>query len=111
MYRSIEHLGRSDVSDYMCRALLRDAVAGKTPPDTVRAKGNAASRGKTVPSYCSDTKLSIRRHANDEDEKGGEIIRKAALQVLAVMKECDELPVDERRQHILRCLDEIEANP
>lgn len=103
---TLEHPGRSDVGVYMCRALLRDAVEGNTPPDPVQTKANA-NRGETLPRYCSDTKLSIRRHADNEKDR--EIIRKAAHQVFAAMRECDELPLDQRRQHILRRLDEIEA--
>lgn len=103
----LEHPGRSDVGVYMCRALLRDAVAGKTPPDPVRAK-TEAGRGETLPRYTSDTRLRIPRHPDGEGDKA--VIRRAAHQVFAVMQECDELPLGKRRQHILQRLDEIEAN-
>lgn len=103
----LEHPGRSDVGVYMARSALRDAVAGKTAPDPVYAKAEASS-GDTLPRCTSDTRLKIRRRADKEDDSA--VIRKACHQVLAVMKECDELPVEQRRAYILERLDEIEAN-
>ncbi|WP_339753481.1 Rieske 2Fe-2S domain-containing protein [uncultured Marinobacter sp.] len=103
----LEHPGRSDVGVYMARSLLRDIIAGKTAPDPVRAKAEA-NGGGTLPRCTSDTRLKIRRRADKEEDSA--VIRKACHQVLAVMKECDEIPVDQRRAHILQRLDEIEAN-
>lgn len=103
----LEHPGRSDVGVYMCRSLLRDAVAGKAPPDPVRAKAEAGG-GQTLPRYTSDSRLRIRRRTSREADS--DVIRKAAHQVFAIMKECDELPVAQRRPHVLRRLDEIEAS-
>lgn len=103
----LEHPGRSDVGVYMCRTLLREAVAGKTPADPVRARAETSTE-ETLPRYTSDTKLRIRRIANNEKDR--ENIRKAAHQVFAVMKEADKLSLGQRKAHILRRLDEIEAN-
>jgi hypothetical protein len=91
----------------MCRSLLRDAVAGKAPPDPVRAKAEAGG-GQTLPRYASDSRLRIRRRTSREADS--DVIRKAAHQVFAIMKECDELPLEQRRAHVLRRLDEIEAS-
>jgi hypothetical protein len=103
----LEHPGRSDVGVYMCRSLLRDAVAGKAPPDPVRVKAGSTD-GQTLPRYASDSRLRIRRRPSREADS--DVIRKAAHQVFAIMKECDELPVVQRRPHVLRRLDEIEAS-
>jgi nitrite reductase/ring-hydroxylating ferredoxin subunit len=101
----LEHPGKSDVGVYMCRSILRDAVQGKTPPDPTRALANAGVED-TLPRYTSDTALNIRRQSDKEKDR--ELIRKAAHQVFAIMKECDDLPLAERRSHILKRLDELE---
>ena len=102
----LEHPGRSDVGVYMYRSQLRDAVAGKLPPDPVRARAEAGHE-ETLPRYTSDTRLKILRDANNEKDR--ENIRKAAQVVFAVMKECDELPHEQRRTHVLQRLGEIES--
>ena len=101
----LEHPGKSDVGVYLCRSLLREAVQGKTAPDPTRALAEAGGTD-TLPRYTSDTSLRIPRHPDKEKDR--ELIRKAAHQVLAGMKECDALPTGKRKAHILRRLDEIE---
>ena len=103
----LEHPGKSDVGVYLCRALLRDAVQGKTAPDPTRALAEAGGTD-TLPRYTSDTSLRIPRHPDKEKDR--ELIRKAAHQVLASMKECDALPTAKRKAHMLRRLDEIDGN-
>ena len=101
----LEHPGRSDVGVYLCRSLLRNAVRGKTAPDSTRALTEAGDEN-TLPGYVSDSRLRIPRHLDKEKDR--ELIRKAAHQVFAIVKECDALPTAERRPHILRRLDAIE---
>jgi nitrite reductase/ring-hydroxylating ferredoxin subunit len=102
----LEHPGRTDVGVYMCRALLRDLVAGKTSPDPVPLRA-ASNPTETLPRYTSDSRLKIpRRPEKDEDR---ETIRKAAHMVFDIMKECDDLPFDRRKDHVLRRLNDIEA--
>ena len=101
----LEHPGKSDLGVYMCRSLLRDAVRGKTPPDPTVAWAEAGGPD-TLPRYTSDSVLRMRRHPNPEKDR--ELIRTAAHQVFAIMKECDPLPLAERKPHVLRRLDEIE---
>lgn len=103
---SLEHPGKSDVGVYMCRSLLRDAVRGKTAPDPTRALVETGGTD-TLPRYTSDSVLHISRHLDKEKDR--ELIRKAADQVLAIMKECEALPTIERRAHILRRFDEIDG--
>lgn len=103
---ALEHPGRSDVGVYMYRSQLRDAIAGKLPPDPVLARAEAGNE-ETLPRYTSDTRLKIRRNANNEKDR--EAILKAAHEVFAIMKECDELPREQRKTHVLRRLGEIEA--
>lgn len=103
---NLEHPGRSDVGVYMYRSQLRNAIAGKLPPDPVRARAEAGQE-ETLPRYTSDSRLKILRNANNEKDR--ETIRKAAHEVFAVLKECDELPHEQRRKHVLQRLDEIEA--
>lgn len=101
----LEHPAKSDVGVYMCRSFLRDAVGGKTAPDPTRALANAGGTD-TLPRYTSDSALQIPRHPDKEKDR--EVIRKAAHQVFAIMKECDDLPLADRKTHILRRLDEFE---
>ncbi|EWS54802.1 Rieske 2Fe-2S domain-containing protein [Methylibium sp. T29] len=103
---SLEHPGRSDVGVYMYRSQLRDAIAGKLPPDPVSARAEAG-REETLPRYTSDTRLKIRRNADNEKDK--EAIRKAAHEVFVFLKECDELPREQRKAHVLGRLDEMES--
>ena len=103
----LEHPGKSDVGVYMCRSILRDIVQGKSAPDPTRALANAGG-ADTLPRYTSDTALKIPRNADKEKDR--EVIRKAAHQVFAIMKECYVLPLAQRKPTILRRLDELEAN-
>ena len=102
----LEHPGKSDVGVYMCRSLLRDAIRGKTAPDPTRALVEAGATD-TLPRYTSDSVLRLSRHPDKEKDR--ELLRKAAHQVLAIMKESEVLPSNERRAHVLRRLDEIDA--
>ena len=102
----LEHPGRSDVGVYMCRSILRDAVQGKNAPDPTRALADAGAVD-TLPRYTSDTALQILRHPDKEKDR--EVIRKVAHQVFDIMKECDDLPLIERKPNILRRLDELET--
>ena len=102
----LEHPGKSDVGVYLTRSLLRNAVQGKTAPDPTRAL--AAARGTdTLPRYTSDTSLQIPRHPDKEKDR--ELIRKAAHQVLADLKECDALPAAKRKANMLQRLNKIDA--
>ena len=101
----LEHPGRTDVGVYMCRALLRDAVRGKTPPDPVCAWAEAGGPDP-LPRYTSDSVLRLPRRASAERDR--EMIRSAAHRVFAAMKECDALPLAQRKPHVLACLDVIE---
>ena len=101
----LEHAGKSDEGVYMCRSLLRNAVRGKVAPDPTRALADAGD-GDTLPRYVSDSVLRIPRHPDNDKDR--EQIRQAAHQVFAIMQECDVLPSSERREHVLRALDEIE---
>ena len=102
----LEHPGRSDVGVYMCRSLLRDAIRGKTPPDPRRASAKTEAID-TLPAHTSDSVLKLLRHADKDKDR--ELIRKAAHQVLEIMKECEGLRSSERRAHELRRLDELDA--
>lgn len=83
----------------------RNAVSGKSAPDPVRA---FAKRGgtETLPRYPSDSVLRLPRQPGKEEDRA--LIREAAHQVFAIMKECDVLLLAQRRPHVLRRLDEIE---
>jgi hypothetical protein len=102
----LEHPGKSDVGVYMCRSLLRDAVRGKTAPDPTRALAEAGGTD-TLLRYASDSVLRLSRLPDREKDR--ELVRKAAYQVLAIMKECEALPSSERRAHVLQRLDEIDG--
>jgi tert-butyl alcohol monooxygenase / tert-amyl alcohol desaturase len=102
---ALEHPGKTDVGVYMCRKLLREAVRGKTGPDPTLAWAEAAG-SDTLPRYTSDSVLVLPRRADKQEDR--DMIRKAAHQVFAVMKECDELPLPQRKPHVLARLDEIE---
>jgi hypothetical protein len=102
----LEHPGKSDVGVYMCRSLLRDAVGAKAAPDPTRARAEVEDKD-TLPRYTSDSVLQIPRHPDKEEDRA--LIRKAAHQVFAIMKECEVLPAAERRQHVLRRLDEMDG--
>lgn len=104
---SLEHPAKSDVGVYMCRSLLRNAVRGKTAPDPAWTRTDAGSP-ETLPRYTSDSRLKLARHPDPAKDR--EMIRSASHQVFAVMKECDELPLAQRRPHTMRRLDEIERS-
>jgi tert-butyl alcohol monooxygenase / tert-amyl alcohol desaturase len=95
----LEHPGKSDVGVYTCRQLLRDAVRGKTPPDTRPADGS-------VPVYTSDSVLRIARREGPEDR---ELLLQTGRRVVDIMRECDDVPFERRREHALRRLDEIDG--
>ncbi len=101
-----EHPGRSDVGVYMCRSLLRDAVRGKTAPDPTRLLSEALG-DETLPRYASDTVLHVPRLADNDADR--ELIQETANKVLAVMRECEDLPSAERKSHRLKRLDEIDG--
>ena len=102
---ALEHPGKSDVGVYMCRSLLKAAVAGKTGPNPSHFLAETGG-SDTLPLYTSDSALKIPRQSDKEKDR--ELIRKAAHQVFAIMKECDALPTAKRKSHILRRLDELE---
>ena len=104
---ALEHPGKSDVGVYMARSLLKAAVAGKTRPNPISSLAEADG-SDTLPLYTSDTALKIPRQS--DKKKDGELIRKAAYQVVAIMKEADSSPTAKRKSHILKRLDELETS-
>lgn len=104
---SLEHPGKSDVGVYMTRSLLKAATAGKAKPDPIRAMAEAGGPD-TLPLYTSDTALKIPRQA--DAQKDADLIRKAAHQVVAIVKEADSLPTAKRTPHILKRLAEFESS-
>jgi phenylpropionate dioxygenase-like ring-hydroxylating dioxygenase large terminal subunit len=100
----LEHPGRSDVGVYMCRRLLRDAINGKTRPDSTRDMSRAA--GEPLPTYTSDNVVRVRKpDAGDHRE----VLAQTARSVFAILQEMDQVPRAERRAHVLRRLDEFDG--
>ena len=99
---ALEHPGRSDVGVFMARKLLRAAVRGETPPNSVHEA--QAKRGETLHVYTQDSVLRIPRREGNDDKA---VVLQVARDVLAIMKEGDDLPTRERDAHIRRRLDEM----
>ena len=101
---SLEHPGRSDIGVYMCRNLLRALIRGETAEDKTRA--SSVARGDTLPIYSADSVLKIASSENGNDD---ELLRAVADKVVAIMKECDDLPSKDRKNHAKKRLNEIDG--
>lgn len=93
---------RSDVGVYTLRRLLRAAVRGETPANSIHEAQLA--RGETLHVYTQDSVLRIPRQAGQDDKA---LLLSVAKQVLAIMKEGDSLPTMQRDPHIRRRLNEL----
>jgi phenylpropionate dioxygenase-like ring-hydroxylating dioxygenase large terminal subunit len=100
----LENPGRSDVGVYLVRRLLRDAVQGKTPPDSTRPLAKAD--GETLSTYTSDNVVRVPRADGDADR---DVIATTCRDVLSILKETDQVPRAQRRAHVLRRLDEFDG--
>jgi hypothetical protein len=100
----LENPGRSDVGVYLVRRLLRDAVHGKTPPDSTRPLAKAD--GETLSTYTSDNVVRVPRADGDADR---DVIATTCRDVLSILKETDQVPRAQRRAHVLRRLDEFDG--
>ena len=100
----LEHPGRSDIGVYMCRNLLRAAIHGETPEDKTRA--SSLARGDTLPIYSADSVLNVALGNDGEDE---ELLREVADKVVAIMRECDDLPSGKRKEHARNRLNDIDG--
>jgi phenylpropionate dioxygenase-like ring-hydroxylating dioxygenase large terminal subunit len=100
----LENPGRSDVGVYLVRRLLRDAATGKTPPDSTRPL--AKSAGETLSTYTSDNVVRVPQADGDADRH---VIEQTCRDVLAILKETDQVPRTQRRAHVLRRLDDLDG--
>jgi phenylpropionate dioxygenase-like ring-hydroxylating dioxygenase large terminal subunit len=98
----LEHLGTSDSGVVRYRRLLRDAIAGKTGPDT----SFRPAMGETIHQYAQDTVLHIPPRAERNDQ---ETLLQLNKSVLAIMEEGDVVPCADRDRHIRNRLDELEG--
>ena len=97
----LEHPATSDAGVHRYRRLLRDAVAGKTGPDT----SFHADCGETIHQYAQDSLLSVPPKAGADDK---ELLLELNRRLLAVIQEGDAVRRAERDRHIRRRLDELE---
>jgi tert-butyl alcohol monooxygenase / tert-amyl alcohol desaturase len=97
----LEHPATSDTGVVRYRRLLRDAVNGKTGPDT----SFHPQVGDSLHQYAQDTVFNIPRKAGEDDKA---MMRELNKKLLAVIQEGDGVPKDERDRHIRRRLDELE---
>lgn len=93
---------KSDVGVYMLRRLLRAAVRGETGPNTVHDEQR--KRGQTLHVYTQDSVLRIPKKTGQDDNA---LLLSVAKQVLAIMKEGDDLPTLQRDIHIRKRLNEL----
>ena len=97
----LEHPATSDTGVVRYRRFLRNAISGKTGPDT----SIHLQAGDSVHQYAQDTVFNIPRKSGEDDKAMmGELNNK----LLAVIQEGDGLPKAQRDGHIRRRLDELE---
>ena len=98
---SMEHLATSDAGVSRYRRLLRDAIRGRTGPDT----SFHPECGETIHQYAQDSVLSAASRPGDADK---ELLLELNRRILALMQEADAVPREERDRHVRRGLDKIE---
>ena len=98
---ALEHPASSDAGVQRYRRLLRDAVAGKTGPDT----SFHPECGETIHQYAQDSVLVVPPKAGTDDKA---LLLELNRRVLALMQEADAVPRAQRDRHVRRRLDEIE---
>lgn len=97
----LEHPATSDAGVHRYRRLLRDAIAGKTGPDT----SFHPECGETIHQYAQDSLLTVPPRAGADDK---ELLLELNRRLLALIQEGDAVPHAERDRHIRRRLDELE---
>jgi hypothetical protein len=97
----LEHPATSDTGVVRYRRLLRDAISGKTGPDT----SFHPEAGNTIHQYAQDTVFSIPIRLGEDDRA---MMRDLNKKLLGVIQEGDGVPEARRDSHIRRRLDELE---
>ena len=98
----LEHPATSDAGVHRYRRLLRDAIAGKTGPDT----SFHAECGETIHQYAQDSLLTVPPKAGADDK---DLLLELNRRLLAVIQEGDTVPRADRYRHIRRRLGELET--
>ena len=98
---ALEHPATSDAGVLRYRRLLRDAIAGKTGPDT----SFHPEAGPSIHQYAQDSVLTIPPRAGLDDKA---LLLELDRKILALMQECDAVARDERDGHVRRRLDQLE---
>ena len=97
----LEHPATSDVGVQRYRRLLRDAIGGKTGPDT----SFHPECGKTIHQHAQDSLLTVPARAGVDDKA---LLLELDRRLLALIQEGDAVPRAERDRHVRRRLDELE---
>lgn len=99
-----EHPGKSDVGVYLCRKLLRDNMKAVSEGKRVGRVREENQDGIHV--YTEDSVLNI---AEATDRNDRELVLELNKKIVAIMKEGDNLPSNERDAHIRNRLDELDG--
>jgi phenylpropionate dioxygenase-like ring-hydroxylating dioxygenase large terminal subunit len=98
---ALEHPATSDTGVLRYRRLLRDAIAGKTGPDT----SFHPEAGQSIHQYAQDSVLTVPPRAGRDDKA---MMLELNRRILALMQECDAVPREERDRHVRERLDALE---